>query len=192
MLVAPGIQEPSPKARERPSMTFITSARHPGRQCIATAFAILPLVLAACGTAASPSASPSTIHVIEHPTNVTYVKVGSISDCTGTTCLGDYYAGSSSMTDATTGKVVGTFVFECFVVNADSGLFHCPSDTLDLTGRGQIVFTESVYIGNKDAPPSWPWPIIGGTGEFLGGTGTVSSPADSTAADGDFVITLSR
>ena len=164
--------------------------RHAPRPFIATALAMLALVLAACGTPA-PAASPSTIHVIEYPTHVTYVRVGSISDCVGTTCLGDYYAGSSSMKDATTGKVVGTFVFECFVVNAVSGLFHCPSDTLDLTGRGQIVFTESVYIGNKDAHAG-PWPVIGGTGEFLGATGTVSSPENSTAADGDFVITLSR
>jgi hypothetical protein len=70
------------------------------------------------------------------------------------------------MTDAATGKVVGTLAYECFVVDAERGLFHCPSDTLDLTGRGRIVFTESVYIGKKDVPPSWPWPIIRGTGEF--------------------------
>ena len=151
----------------------------------------LALALAACSSA-GPSVSPSqTIHVIEHPTSVTYVRVGSISDCADPTCLGDYYAGMSSMSDATTNEVVGTFVFECFVVDVASGLFHCPSDMLDLTGRGQIVYTESVYIGNK-AAPAGPWPIIGGTGEFLGVTGTVSSPKDSTASDGDFVITITR
>ncbi len=170
-------------------MTFMKFTCHPSGRIIATALATLALLLGACSTAA-PAASPSTIHVIEHPTNGTYVRVGSISDCVGTTCLGDYYVGSSSMTDAATGKVVGTFAYECFVVNAESGLFHCPSDTLDLTGRGRIVFTELVYIGKKDAPPSWPWPIIGGTGEFLGATGTVSSPEDSSAPYGDFVITF--
>jgi hypothetical protein len=153
----------------------------------------LALALAAC-TAASPSASPSTsppqtIHVIEHPTSVSYVSVGSVTRCTANTCLGDYWVGISSMTDATSHEVVGTFVFECFVVDVASGLFHCPSNTLDLTGRGQIVYTESVYIGNRDAPAG-PWPIIGGTGEFLGATGTVSSPEDSTESDGDFVITI--
>lgn len=165
-------------------MTPAQTMRASNPRVILVGLAAVALLLAACTTA-----SPSPIHVIEHPTDVTAVRVGSISGCVGTTCLGDYYAGSSSMTDAATGKVVGTFAFECFVVNARSGLFHCPSDTLELTGRGLIVFTELVYIGNKDAHAG-PWPIIGGTGEFLGVTGTVSSPDDSTAADGDFVITI--
>jgi hypothetical protein len=152
------------------------------------------LLLAGCSVRGTPSAGanqPQTIHVIEHPTNVTLVRVGSIAGCAKAICMGDYYAGISSMSDATTGKTVGTFVFECFVVDDASGLYHCPASTLDLTGRGQIVYTESVYIGKKDVPPGT-WPIIGGTGEFLGATGTVSSPADSTESDGDFVITFTN
>jgi hypothetical protein len=154
----------------------------------------LIVILTGCSggaTSTSSAGQPQPIHVIEHPTHVTLVRVGSISECDAPTCLGDYYAGSSSMSDATTGKTVGTFVFECFVVDVASGLYHCPSDTLDLTGRGQIVFTETVYIGNKDVEPGT-WPIIGGTGEFLGAVGTVKSPADSTEPDGDFVVTLTH
>jgi hypothetical protein len=164
---------------------------------VGACLAAIVLAVAACsGTPpVSPSASAGagraqTIHVLEHPTTVTLVRVGSLTGCTSTPCLGDYYAGNSNMFDATTNTKVGTFLFECFVVDVASGLFHCPANTLDLTGRGQIVYTENVYIGNK-AAPAGPWPIIGGTGEFLGAIGTVSSPPDSTASDGDFVITIS-
>jgi hypothetical protein len=59
---------------------------------------------------------------------------------------------------------------------------------MTLTGRGQIVFDETVYIGGPWYPK--PWPIIGGTGEFLGATGSVASPKDSTWPYGDFVITI--
>ncbi|MGZ8515057.1 MAG: hypothetical protein ACXWXA_08450 [Candidatus Limnocylindrales bacterium] len=34
--------------------------------------------------------------------------------------------------------------------------------------------------------------LIGGTGEFLGASGVVTTPADSTAKYGDFVITLTK
>jgi hypothetical protein len=150
------------------------------------------VLLAGCSGGAKATSSadqPSTIHVIEHPEDVSYVRAG----CGAARCLGDYYVGHSSMSDATTGETVGTFVFECFVVDDVSGLFHCPTSTLDLTGRGQIVYTESVYIGNEDPPaPAGPWPIIGGTGEFLGASGTVASPEDSTASSGDFVITITK
>jgi hypothetical protein len=33
-------------------------------------------------------------------------------------------------------------VYECFLVDVGSTLYHCPGVTITLTGRGQIVFTE--------------------------------------------------
>jgi hypothetical protein len=150
-------------------------------------------VLAGCS--AVPSASPpgveQTIHVLEVDTNVTLVKVGSLTGCTTEVCEGDYYVGDNSLVDAQTRKLVGNFLFECFVVDVASGLYHCPSNTMVLTGRGRIVITEDVYIGNRSATPG-PWPIIGGTGEFLGVTGMMTSPPNSTAPSGDFIVTYTR
>ena len=154
---------------------------------------IAALVLTGCSSgAASPtSALAQTIHVLEHPTTWSEVKVASLSGCKDTTCQGDYLVGHSSMTDAVTNEEVGTFVTECFLVDVTSGLYHCPASTLDMPGRGQIVFDETVYIGKPGAPDG-PWPIIGGTGEFLGATGSVTSPPDSTWTAGDFVITFTK
>ncbi len=142
-------------------------------------------------TPPTPAGQPETIHVLEVPTDWAEVKVGSLTGCTDTTCLGDYLVGRSSMVDATTNKTVGTLVTECFVVDASSGHYHCPSTMITLTGRGQIVFSEDPHIGDNTTP-SKDWPIIGGTGEFLGVTGFVASPANSTAQAGDFVITITR
>lgn len=152
------------------------------------------LVLVGCsgGATASGSATqPQTIHVLEIDTNVTLVKVGSLTGCTTEVCEGDYYVGDNELVDAQTSERVGNILFECFVVDAASGLYHCPSNTMVLTGRGRIVITEDVYIGNPTAAAG-PWPIIGGTGEFLGVTGTMTSPPNSTAPSGDFVVTYTR
>jgi hypothetical protein len=152
------------------------------------------VVLAGCSGGATPSGSanqPQTIHVLEIDANVTLVKVGSLSGCTTEVCEGDYFVGDNELVDARTSKRVGNFLFECFVVDGASGLYHCPSNTMVLTGRGRIVITEDVYIGNPSATPG-PWPIIGGTGEFLGVTGTMTSPPNSTAPSGDFIVTYTR
>jgi hypothetical protein len=149
--------------------------------------------VAACTGGGTPSSSanqPQTIHVLEPARNVTVVSVGSLTGCTSTTgCEGDYVLGDDPLLDATTRKEVGSLLFECFRVDAGTSLFHCPGNTILLIGRGRIVFTEDVHFA-----PGYPldfWPITGGTGEFLGATGTVTSPADSTYTEGgDFVITI--
>jgi hypothetical protein len=162
-------------------------------------------------TAAAPSFAPQSpavaaanlqqvVHVLENPLDWAEVRVGSLSGCKDTYCLGDYEIGSSSLIDAVTKKPVGTLLTECFLVDAHSGLYHCPATTLVLTGRGQIVFTEDPYLGPKFCPACFPpeppntvdYPVIGGSGEFLGATGDVTSPADSTWQYGDFVVTLTK
>ncbi|MEO6059727.1 MAG: hypothetical protein ABIQ05_07150 [Candidatus Limnocylindria bacterium] len=91
--------------------------------------------------------------------------------------------------DATTREEVGSLLFECFRIDTGSSLFHCPGNTITLTGRGQIVYTENVHFAPGYAPEEWP--ITGGTGEFHGATGFVTTPADSTYTEGgDFVITI--
>lgn len=79
------------------------------------------------------------------------------------------------MLDATTRKEVGTFLVNCFLIDPGQGLYHCPANTITLTGRGQIVYTETLLFVRGAAQETWP--IIGGTGEFLGATGSVDSPA---------------
>ena len=162
---------------------------------LVASLATLTLTLAACS--ANPSASssanePRTIHVLEPARNVTEVPVGSLTGCASTTgCQGDYLLGDDPLLDATTREEVGSLLFECFRVDTDSSLFHCPGNTITLTGRGQIAYAEDVHFA-----PGYPtavWPITGGTGEFLGVTGTVTSPADSTYTEGgDFVITITK
>jgi hypothetical protein len=165
------------------------------RRCVVACLATLALALAACSSAnapASPSAQPQTIHVLEPAKNVTQVSVGSLTGCTSTRgCQGDYVLGDDPLLDATTQKEVGRLLFECFRVDVGSTLFHCPGNTITLTGRGQIAYTEDVHFASGYTLDNWP--ITGGTGEFLGATGFVTSPADSTYTDGgDFVITITR
>jgi hypothetical protein len=159
-------------------------------------------------TAAAPSVAPQslapaaanrpqTIHVLEDPVEFTTVPVGSLTGCTSTTgCQGDHLIGRSRMLDATTRTEVGTFLVDCFLIDPGQSLYHCPANTITLAGRGQIVFTESLLFKSGVSREAWktwaPWPIIGGTGEFLGAMGTVDSPADSTWSAGDFVITITR
>ena len=152
------------------------------------------LALAACTGAATPPAPSATqaqtIHVLEPAANVTQVSVGSLTGCTSTSgCQGDYVLGDDPLLDATTRNEVGRLRFECFRVDTASSLFHCPGNTITLTGRGSIVYTEDVHFAS--GYPLADWPITGGTGEFLGATGSVTSPADSAyTAGGDFVITF--
>jgi hypothetical protein len=151
-----------------------------------------PSASQAADTASPAAGQPQTIHVLEPARNVTEVHVGSLTGCTSTTgCQGDYVLGVDPLLDATTKQEVGSLLFECFRVDTGSSLFHCPGNTIVLTGRGQIVYTENVHFA-----PGYPpdvWPITGGTGEFLGVAGTVTTPADSTYTEGgDFVITITR
>jgi hypothetical protein len=158
--------------------------------CMTTA----ALALAACssgGPSASPSASgrSNTIHLIEHPTNVSSVEVGSLTGCTdATSCRGDYLLGDNPVFDAVTGAEVGTITFECFFFDPGSLKLHCPGITITLTNRGQIVFNESVDLGGEVRPANGT--IIGGSGEFLGAIGTVTSK--KLASTSDFVITISE
>lgn len=171
--------QPNPTTRSR----FLVA-------CLAT----VALALAACG-GVSPSANPSSsgqspvIHLIEHPTNVSSVSVGSLTGCTNTTsCQGDYIIGDNPVFDAGTGTEVGILTFECFFIDAGSLLLHCPGITITLTDRGQIVFNEIVDLGGEVRPNNGT--ITAGTGEFLGATGTVTSR--KLASTADFVITLAK
>jgi hypothetical protein len=165
-----------------------------------------PAVALAAPSAASPSPAPAavsqplTLHVLEDPLNWATVKVGSLSGCTDTTCLGDYVVGRSSLRDATSNKTVGFLVTECFVVDAGTGRYLCPASTIALTGRGQIVFIENVLLGphicptcgfTPDADPSsGGYTGTGGSGELLGAT--IAESPGSTYAYGDWVITLAK
>ncbi len=96
--------------------------------------------------------------------------------------------GYDPLFDAASGKEVGTFAYECFLVDVESHLYHCPGVTITLTGRGQIVFAE--VIDHEVGGPPATAPIIGGTGDFLGATGTVTAKVLSST--GDFVITITK
>jgi hypothetical protein len=176
-------------------MTLTQSVRAIRARLIVPWLAALVLALAACSGASSPSgpitaspalaSQPQTIHVIEHPINSTTVRVGSLTGCTNTTsCQGDFYLGDNPLFDAATGTEVGTLKYECFVIDTGSSLYHCPGNTVTLTGRGQIVFTETVDF---DRPAGERGPVTGGTDEFLGATGVVTSPGLE-----DFVVTITR
>lgn len=151
--------------------------------------AAVALALAACSTSPSSSGRPETIHLIEHPTNVNSVSVGSLTGCTdATSCQGDYLIGVNAVSDAETGAEVGTIAFECFFIDTGTLLLHCPGLTITLVDRGQIVFNEIVDLGGEVRPANGT--ITGGTGEFLGVTGTVTSR--KLASTSDFVITLMK
>jgi hypothetical protein len=143
-----------------------------------TAAATAALVLPAAAS------QPQTIHLILHATNDTF---GTLTGCSSPgSCQGDFMVGYDPLFDAATGKEVGTLAYECFLVDPASTLYHCPGNTFTLTGRGQIVFAE-VILHEVGGPPTIA-PITGGTGQFLGATGTVTSK--KLSAGGDFVITI--
>jgi hypothetical protein len=127
-----------------------------------------------------------TIYLVEHPANLSHVQVGTLTGCTSTSgCQGDAIVGDDPMFDAATGAEVGRIMFECFLVDPGSGLFHCPGITIELDGRGQVVFSEK-FDGSRQTSP-----ITGGTGEFLGVTGTVTDFLPSNG-NGDFVFTITK
>ena len=163
-----------------------------GRGRFLASLATMTIALTACtnGGTASSTGELQTIHLLEPSRNVTEVTVGSLTGCTSAGgCQGDYVLGDDPLLDATTREEVGRLLFECFRVDVASSLFHCPGNTITLTGRGTIVFTEDVHFASGYPPTVWP--ITGGTGEFLGATGTVTSPPDSTYTEGgDFLITI--
>jgi hypothetical protein len=138
------------------------------RHRLLAGLAVLVLV-AGCagGTSPTPTAARplKTIHVLEDPIEFTTVQVAF-----GTTCPTKVgcpeLKGQSRMLDSTTQDVVGIMDVACMLVDESTGLYHCPTNAITLTGRGQIVFDERVYIGGASYPE--PWPIIIGTGEFLG------------------------
>ena len=154
----------------------------------------LALALAACSSAnpsaspaptASPSASaanqPQTIHLILGLGSDTDVSVGSLAGCTNTIrCQGDYRIGDISLLDAATGKEVGTLVFVEFGVVTGTNLFCSPADTITLTGRGQIVFTETIYDDGTGKPVKGA--IIGGTDESSARRAMSSARRSPTAA----------
>ncbi len=90
--------------------------------------------------------------------------------------------------DAATGRQVGTFAYECFLVDVLSTLYNYPGVTITLTGRGQIVFTD--VIEHEAGKPPAVAPISGGTGEFRGATGEVT--ARVLPDGGDLVITITK
>lgn len=116
---------------------------------------------------------------------MSYVHVGMFTQCSNrTTCQGDYIVGDDPLVDADTGALVGTLKFDCIVVDTGARLFECPGNTIMLTGRGQIVFAETVDFA---AATGVRGPITGGTDEFLGATGVVTSGGAE-----DFVITYTK
>lgn len=119
----------STAASPRPSPS---AAAHPTPTLIPT-----PLPTVPQGPTSLGVNGPQTIHVLENPVDWAEVKVGSLTGCKEARCLGDYLVGHSSIDDAATNDLVGTLVTECFVVDAASGLYHCPSTTITLTGRGR-------------------------------------------------------
>lgn len=134
-----------------------------------------------------PARRAQTIHVLEDPVSFHTVTVAGCTSAAG--CEGDQLVGSSRMLDADTRVTIGSFAVRCILIDPDQNLYHCPANTVTLTGRGQIVFDETVSLDGHPFPE--PWPIVSGTGEFLGATGSVESPDDSTWSYGDFVISIS-
>ena len=139
---------------------------------------------AAVPTPPTAAHRPQTIHVLEDPVDFQTVHV---AGCAGD-CAGDRLTGHSRLIDAATNEVVGSLAVECVLADPSQKLYHCPANTISLDGRGEIVFDETFYLGGPWYPKAWP--IVSGTGEFLGATGSVASPKDSTWAYGDFVITI--
>jgi hypothetical protein len=133
-----------------------------------------------------PAHRPQTIHVLEEP--LAFQTVTATGCTSPKRCKGDQLIGTSRMIDADTRATVGSFSVECLLLDPDTDLYHCPANAILLTGRGQIVFDETVNIGGQWNPV--PWPITSGTGEFLEATGSVTSPKDSTWPYGDFVISI--
>jgi hypothetical protein len=161
---------------------------------VVACLAAMGLALAACGSAGpSPAATQAPaaaqtleMHLILQPVNDT---VGSLTACSSPGgCQGDFMVGYDPLVDATNSKQVGTFAYECFLVDVASTRYHCPGVVISLTGRGDIVFTE--VIEHAPGRPPAIAPITGGTGEFLGATGTVTLKV--LTGSGDLVIAMTK
>jgi hypothetical protein len=185
---------PSPSASARGSEVASTAAPAPTATPPST---LTPTAL----VAATPTPAPTpditlppaanraqTIHLILRPGGDQDVSVRSLTGCGSTYCQGDYRLGDDPLFDAATGKQVGTLVYVEFVVKTGESLFHSPGNTFDLTGRGQIVFSETLYDDGSGRPATGA--ILGGTGEFLGARGYVVS--QSLQGSGDFVINITK
>jgi hypothetical protein len=133
-----------------------------------------------------PAHRAQTIHVLEDPVSFHTVTVAGCTSTAG--CEGDQLIGTSRMLDADTRVTIGSFAVSCILIDPGKNRYHCPANTITLTGRGQIVFDETFNLGGPWNPV--PWPITSGTGEFLDATGSVTSPEDSTWSYGDFVISI--
>jgi hypothetical protein len=133
-----------------------------------------------------PAHRPQTVHVLEDPVSFHAVTVAGCTSAAG--CEGDQLIGTSRMLDADTRVTIGSLAVSCILIDPGKNRYHCPANTITLTGRGQIVFDETFNLGGPWDPV--PWPITSGTGEFLGATGSVTSPEDSTWSYGDFVISI--
>jgi hypothetical protein len=163
------------------------TATDPGPSASPAPIVTLAQSVSPSAPAASPGIAhqPQTIHLILHPSNDTEVRVGSLTGCAEATCRGDYRLGDDPLFDAATGVQVGTLVYVEFALT-EAGLYYSPADTITLTGRGQIVFSETIY--DDGTGNSVTGAITGGTDEFLGVTGYVTST--SLPGKGDFVITI--
>ena len=129
---------------------------------------------------------PQTIHLSLYPINDT---MGSLMGCSNPgSCQGDFMVGYDPLFERATRKQVGTFAYECFLVDVGSTLYHCPDVTITLTGRGQIVFTE--IIQHEPGKPPAIAPITGGSGEVPGAMGEVTTRV--LPDRGDFVITITK
>jgi hypothetical protein len=140
------------------------------------------------GTLPPPADRAQTIHLILHPYSDTDVSVRSQTGCNTEYCQGDYRLGDDPLFDAATGKQVGTLAYVEFVVTTVDPLWLSPANTITLEGRGQIVFSEALHDDGSGRPATGA--ITGGTGEFLGATGYITSR--SRGGSGDFVVTITR
>jgi hypothetical protein len=85
--------------------------------------AVAPPSVARLSLAPATATQLQTIHLILHPI---YDTVGSLTGCKGTTCQGDFMVEYDPLFGAVTGKEVGTFAYECFLVDVGITLYRCP------------------------------------------------------------------
>jgi len=133
------------------------------------------------------AAGSKTIHVQEHAINVTYVPVQKLLGSTSSANQGDYVSWDDPLFDPGTGAQVGHVMGLCTVVDPTAQVYACPGVTFILTGRGEIAVQGDFDATGKPTVTS----VLGGTGEFLGITGSVRGQALSPTLN-DFVFTLTR
>ena len=101
---------------------------------------------------------------------------------------GDYIAFDDPIFDPQTGQEVGHDTGVCTLADVATQIYTCPDVTFILAGRGQIA---AGGLANGTGNPTT-GPILGGTGEFHGATGTVRLQILDGGAVDDFVFTLSK